>query len=177
MSATFHLYELDKEVHYKGSKYSFSTKEERKKIENMDYDRSENWFKPVYEKNGEIVEGWDYVSITDLKQLAKLPSLRRCKRYSKYVKKLRAFGTDKIQTFYRELEVLPVKQVLYRQGWFVTKKFLNKNCSIYYATTREELKRFFDMYLDVKGKDKRGIEAKEAFLSAWKDGMLFEASF
>lgn len=177
MSVTFHLYELDKEVHYKGSKYCVSTKDERKKIDEMDYDKSEDFFKSIYEKNGTVVDGWDYVSLTNLKQLSKLPSMRRCKLFNKYVKKLRQFGTDKVQTFYGEIEVLPVKEVLYRQGWFLKNKFLDKNCTFFYGTTKEEVRRFFDTYLDVKGNDNRGLEAKEAFLSAWKDGMLFETAF
>ncbi len=177
MSATFHLYEIDKEVHFKGSKYYSSTKEERDTIHNLSREDFDDFLKKIFEKNGEIVEGWDYIDVTYLRQFTKISPFKRCKLFSKYIKKLRTLGTDRIPTFMGELEALPVKEVLYRQGWFVSKKFLNKTCTWYYATTKKELEHFFDLYLDVKGDDKRGLEAKNAFLSAWKDRMLFEAAF
>lgn len=179
MSVTFHLYELDKEVKCLGSPYSHSTKKEREyresHLETMTDEEFNHFYADKFVKNGEIVEGWDTISISTLKELSKL--YKRNRLYRKYVYELRNLGSSYYDTFYgyRE-EVLPVKKVLYRQGWFVSKKFLNKECSWYFATTKEGVERFFKLYLDTKS-DKRGYEARDAFLSAWKDGMLFEAAF
>lgn len=179
MSATFHLYELDREIKCLGSPYSHSTKEEREARENQLTNLSEeersNFYKDRFVKNGINVDGWDTISISTLKELSKV--YKRNRLYRKYIYKLRNLGSSYYDTFYgyRE-EVLPVKEILYRQGWFVSKKFLNKECSWYFTTTKEGVERFFKLYLDTKN-DKRGYEAREAFLSAWKDGMLFEAAF
>lgn len=175
MSVTFHLYEIDRDVKCLGSPYSRSTKEQRDNMDSMKIDEVHQFCKREFVKNGEEVDGWDIVDVSYLNSLSKI--YHRCKRYKKYVQKLRTLSTSRYNTFYGSMEVLPVKQVLYRQGWFVNKKFLNKQCTWYFATTRKELEHFFDLYLDVKGKDERGLEAKEVFLNAWQDGMLFEAAY
>lgn len=179
MSVTFHLYELDKDVKCLGSPYSHSTKEEReareKNLKKLSEEERHRFYTNQFVKNGIEVEGWNILSVSDLKALSK--QFKRNKLYRKYIQKLKNLGTSYYDTFYGyHEEVLSVKEVLYRQGWFVSRKFLNKECSFYFATTREELERFFHLYLDISH-DKRGHEAKEAFLSAWKDGMLFEVSF
>lgn len=72
---------------------------------------------------------------------------------------------------------LTVDEILYRQGWFLKKRFFKKYHTIYMATTKEQMKNWFDKYLDVNRKDKKGIECYNAFMNSWEDGCIFYVGF
>lgn len=67
---------------------------------------------------------------------------------------------------------LVVDEVLYRQGWFLDKKFFKKDITLAVCTTKEQMKHFFDQYMDYS--DDTGKEVVEAFMNAWEPGMIFK---
>lgn len=70
-----------------------------------------------------------------------------------------------------------VKDIAYRQGWFLKNRFFKKPYTTVVCTTRSEMESFFKKYIDYKNKDTRGKECVDLFRSKWEDGMIFICSW
>ena len=82
-----------------------------------------------------------------------------------------------IQTFNGKTHVakyIAVDEVGYAQGWFFKTKFFKKKVSFVVCTTKEQMEKFFNRYIDFNSRfDARGRMAVNDFLSKWEDGMIF----
>lgn len=72
---------------------------------------------------------------------------------------------------------IPVDRVAYAQGWFFKQRFFKKKVTFVFCTTKEQMVKFFNKYIDYNSHDKRGKEAVELFLNTWEDGMIFECAW
>ena len=72
---------------------------------------------------------------------------------------------------------IPVDVVQYAQGWFLKKKFFNKEITHSFCITKKQMENFFKQYIDFNSYDDRGKEAVDRFLNTWEDGMIFECAW
>ena len=91
--------------------------------------------------------------------------------------KLEKFNYFYLTTYRGIVKTIAADQILYRQGWFLKKRFFKKPLTEIVCTSKSELEYFFKKYIDLKNKDKRGLEVIEEFRKAWKDGMIFVCSW
>lgn len=101
--------------------------------------------------------------------------LRSCRGGRRMLNRLSKFSHQHFSNEYYRFNYLVLDEVVYRQGWFLKKRFFRRKFWTVYGTTKEEVERFFNKYL--KPNDEVGKEARDAFLNAWEDGMLFECAF
>lgn len=74
--------------------------------------------------------------------------------------------------------VLPVKEVLYYQGWhslFKPRLFKHSE-SIFYAADKERMAELFMKYVNLNPKE-GNIEIYKEFMNSFKEGMIFEIAF
>ena len=179
MSVTFHLYKLCDNIHYLGRKYDFATKDEKKRFNHLYYLASiskedDDWVDDFIKERYSDNLNHNYIEVTCFKKLSKMGS--RYKGYYRLYRKLQNFNMDIISSTYGvTYKFIVVDKVVYRQGWFLKKKFFKKGTTCFIATNKKEMQNFFNKYLDFK--DKRGIETYNTFLNKWEDGMIFEVSW
>lgn len=195
MSVTFHLYKVRPDVHYLGTKYDLSNKEERKNIDKLEKEEILNGFENDMVReyradrfsDGQIKyyglfddskpEDHSVIDVTWFNIIARMSSHN--KGYRRLVKKLKKFSFDIVNHYYGYTnKYIVVDEILYRQGWFLRKKFFNKECTHYIATTKEEMICFFRKYLI---EDERGKETFNSFLKEWdkncSNELIFEVAF
>lgn len=101
-------------------------------------------------------------------------SLKHCREKHRTLKKIISLPWKSFHNDYYEFRYIVVDQVVYRQGWFLRKRFFNKKQWAVLCTSKKEIENFFKMYGD---KSDAAEEARNAFLNAFEDGMIFECSF
>lgn len=101
--------------------------------------------------------------------------LRKFRGGKRMLNRLGRFQFKNFENQNYHFKYLVVEEVEYRQGWFLKKKFFRKKFWTIYCTTRKELEAFFKNYVNLN--NEWGREARNAFLNAWEDGMLFACLF
>ena len=197
MSVTFHLYKVRPDVHYLGTKYDTLSKEERQRINLLEYEeistgedmeevrevRADRFSDGQVQYHGVFdgrkKEDHQLIDVTWFNILAKASS--RNKGYKRLAKKLEQFSADIITHPHGyTIKYIVVDEILYRQGWFLKKNFFNHECTHYIATTKEEMIWFFHKYME-NSVDTRGIEALNSFVETWdkyaNEKLIFEVAF
>lgn len=184
MSATFHLYKIRDDLQFIGTERDFASKEKVKEYEENICELSDEQVNKFYSYRFKTIDGnifipndTDYIDIIDIYNTAS--GYKKCKGYKRQLSKLEIFSCNVLHTkrgyTYR---AIPVEEVLYRQGWFLKKKWFRKRCTYYVATTKQQLISFFKLNLDVKRYDsERAIECMQTFIKYWEDGMIFVVSW
>lgn len=103
----------------------------------------------------------------------KKPSLRQIKKlYKLGAVKKHYFNNSALFEYVPFVETKLNGGIVYRQGWFFKNKWLNSEFPLIICTSYEDLKRSLDRVIDVKSQDidmnKRGVEAYQYFLEAFK---------
>lgn len=105
---------------------------------------------------------------------------RKARPMLRQIKKLRDLGVVQKHNFNPTgtYEYVPVRiaklgeHPVYRQGWFFKNKWLNSDMPIIVCTSYDNLKKSLDRVIDVTSRDadmnKRGVEAYQYFLMAFK---------
>lgn len=160
MSVTFHLYRVRDDVDYLGSPYD--NKEERTDK------NDDSYYVPRYSDG--IIH-----TIIDYGYAKAMCTKRDMHRMLKPIRDLnyKLFDNKQLGT----VKYVVVDEVLYRQGWFLKKKFFDRKTTVIWCNSKEQMARFFDEYIDYNSKDKRGRECVRVFLNAYEPGMLFECAF
>ncbi|WP_286077670.1 hypothetical protein [Thomasclavelia cocleata] len=182
MSATFHLYKVVDGVDFLGSKYDISTKEEREKRELILRTESENLLDDdFYETKYSDGKKHEYFDLTYYKALSRQ---WKPNTLSKQIRPLFDLPFTRIHTTWGwDYKAIVVDEILYRQGWFLTKKWFNKNLTLFITTDKEKMIKFLKNNLDFsyryRGDEKYypAYECLDAFSNAFEDGMIFECSF
>lgn len=99
--------------------------------------------------------------------------LKRERGGMRMFKRLNRFPTKVLHNKLCYVRYLAVDEIEYFQGWFLKNKFHEKRFWTVYATTREEMNRFFTRYINMNDKLRRGKDLIQIFNRSWKDGMLF----
>lgn len=107
--------------------------------------------------------------------------------WGRLIKRLNEFKFNYFQKHSYVCKYLTVDTVEYAQGWFFKKSFYKKDITWTVCTTKDQMKHFFDQYIDCNNRtypigsakfhDNRGKEVIDRFLSSWEDGMLFMCSW
>lgn len=180
MSVCFSLYKVLPDVDLLGSKYDFASKEllEEKNnlLDSKDLDMDE-FHKIMDDFYGmRFSDGLNHEYL-DLVNWSFGPKHK--KNRSKNKKNVSNSFNVKVLPTSRGFayKYLTVDRIAYRQGWFLKKRFFKKPYTIYIATTKEQMDNWFKKYLDVKGRDKRGIECYRKFMDSWEDDCIFCVDF
>lgn len=88
--------------------------------------------------------------------------------------KLRSIGIKEVQPYEFGFNG---KQILWRQGWFFKARFFDRRDTSFYGVNTKQVRNFLNKYIDVFSHDPRGLEAYNAVMKTYKDGMLFECVF
>lgn len=178
MSVTFHLYQVAHGVTYKGKPYEFFDKKRRNEVIHDLSDEADKYFEDVYEG----VPGLhDFLNLSNYMDISK-----SCKKngLGKKIKEIeKTFPVQTINAKTGAYKGICVDKQVYRQGWFLKKRFFKKACTIYVATTKEEMNGFFKKYLDYSYRycnDSDFVPARETFNifnQYWEDGMIFVCAF
>ena len=128
------------------------------------------WDKKMKEKSFSDGKNHELVELD-----AKKAYLRQFRGGTRMLNRLQKFQSRHFEVPYYRFNYLVLDQVEYRQGWFLKKRFFQKKFWTIYCTTRKELEEFFKRYVNLN--DEWGREARDAFLNAWEDGMLFACLF
>lgn len=92
--------------------------------------------------------------------------------------KLRSLGLKEVNgTIQPDGFVFNGKQILWRQGWFFKSRFFNRKDTSFYGVNSKQVRNFMNKYIDVFSHDPRGLEAYNAVMKTYKDGMIFECAF
>lgn len=163
MSVTFSLYRIRDDVDYINSPYS-----------NGDVrtpENTEEYYKGKYTDNNKH----DMIDISYVKSMCyKGKKLARgAKRAIKPIKNLK-YKLCKTTRGYA-YKYVTVDEVLYRQGWFLKKKFFNRELTFVFCNSKKQMQRFFNEYIDRS--TERGKECEKAFMDAFQPGMIFECAF
>lgn len=112
----------------------------------------------------------DYINLTARKRLLKhyRGGLKSLSRLDKFTPKI-------FQSKVYFCKYIPVDTVVYWSGWFLKKKFFKKKYWTIYCTTRQEMTRFFNQYLDWRSVN--GRACFQAMQDSWQDGMILEISW
>lgn len=182
MSATFHLYKVVDGVDFLGSRYDVATKKEREERDLMLRQDPENFTDDdFYEVKYSDGKEHEYFDLTYYKALSKE---WKPNTLFKQIKPLFNFPFTRLHTTWGwDYKAIVVDEVLYRQGWFLTKKWFKKNLTLFITTDKEKMIKFLKNNLDFsyryRGDDKYcpADECLRAFSEAFEDGMIFECSF
>jgi len=178
MSVTFHLYKPIDAYTIPDQFYMTSPTEYKKLlIEKPQVDPKYDAFWSNFFKDDEWNDGKTHqkLNLTYLKALAKGKKNRLSKMIQKIENQKDVYKIQYLNSKMSSYKYIAVDEVLYRQGWFLKKKFFKKVNWTHIYTTKEEMLGFFKRYIDFT--DPRGAECAKVFLEAWKDGMIFECSW
>lgn len=115
----------------------------------------------------------------------------------RYIRKLERMNlpvTKGIRNKNMPYVIVPVIQIAYAQGWFVSNKFLRRRNPVYVATTKQEMMNFFRRYGKIPKQkeihqfteggyvtrhmnDKRLIETMDLFKSVFEQDCIFLAQY
>lgn len=115
----------------------------------------------------------------------------------RYIRKLERMNlpvTKGIRNKNMPYVIVPVTQIAYAQGWFVSNKFLRRKNPVYVATTKQEMMNFFrrygkipkqkEIYQFTEGgyvtrhmNDRRLIETMDLFESVFEQDCIFLAQY
>lgn len=194
MSATFHIYKPVENVEYTGLWYDqFSLKEiDQAMIENNEFilegpnkeaeDETYCWS----DGNTHVIFNfYDYQPGFD-KKLEK--------RMIKKIENLSLPFKIGLKNRSYPYKIIPVDEIAYAQGWFVSRRFLKKKNPMYIGVIKEEMIKFFKKYGAIPKKeqvidyssggyvgrvtnDLRLIETMNLFERAFKPGYIFVARY
>lgn len=115
-------------------------------------------------------------------------------RYIRKLEKMNLPVTKGIRNKYMPYFIVPVIQIAYAQGWFVSNKFLRRKNPVYVATTKQEMMNFFRRYGKIPKQkeihqfteggyvtrhmnDRRLIETMDLFESVFEQDCIFLAQY
>lgn len=174
--------DIDAEI---AKKYGFDTDENDYETWRTAYNDFENT-SYIDETTGELIKrfedddsptGFGTFRVSEYNQILytthKKPSLRQIKKlYKLGVVKKHYFNNSGLFEYVPFVEAKLDGEIVYRQGWFFKNKWLNSELPLVICTSYEDLKRSLDRIIDVKSRDtdmnKRGVEAYQYFLEAFK---------
>lgn len=163
MSVTFHLYKVRDDIDYIKSPYE---NREARTIDNYD---------TYYEHSFSDGDSHGILDISYFKSASRKHHklARSAKRLIKPIKNLnyKLCSTKRGYAY----KYVTVDEILYRQGWFLKKKFFEKDMTVVFCNSKEQMQRFFNKYIDRN--TARGRECEKAFIDAFEPGMIFECAF
>lgn len=115
-------------------------------------------------------------------------------RYIRKLEKMNLPVTKGIRNKYMPYFIVPVTQIAYAQGWFVSNKFLRRKNPVYVVTTKQEMMNFFRRYGKIPKQkeihqfteggyvtrhmnDRRLIETMDLFESVFEQDCIFLAQY
>ncbi|MDU7686051.1 MAG: hypothetical protein E7K14_01850 [Bacillota bacterium] len=115
-------------------------------------------------------------------------------RYIRKLEKMNLPVTKGIRNKNMPYVIVPVTQIAYAQGWFVSNKFLRRRNPVYVATTKQEMMNFFRRYGKIPKQkeihqfteggyvtrhmnDRRLIETMDLFESVFEQDCIFLAQY
>lgn len=193
MSVTFHLYKPENNIKYLGNyldKCSYEQINDKNYLYNLEIslgapeNNNPNYEKLIhtfYEEQDKIC--WsDYkkhemFNLTNFKyySMKKNKISRSWKRNRHKLKNLnyQEYTNSRGET----IHYIPVKEIAYRQGWFLKKRFFKKENTFVIATTKKDMMNFFKQYINYNSKDNRAKETVDFFNNHWCDGYIFLCIF
>lgn len=181
MSATLHLYKVLDNVDFKGTIYdnvkgAFKNEDTLLEVEkqhgyreDFTFDELQDWKDKINRLAYSDGNSHEILDICEIKRM--FSGCRGLRRVLKGVQGLNFKKYTNLDS--NTYKYVVTDEVLYRQGWFLTKRFFRKEITYYICNTKEQMINFFDHYIDYKSHDTRGKEAVEAFKTAWEPGMIF----
>lgn len=185
MSVALHLYKIRDDIEYKGileDKVKWTANDMRalEEIEksygyrgDFSWEELINWKESLYPHIFSDGKKHEVIDLTYFKEIYKgkrgLSGL--LKKFQNF--NIRTFTNANSYTY----KYLVLDEVVYRQGWFLKRRFFHKNINTVICLTKKEMVNFFNKYIDYNSRDTRGKEAVDTFLDNWKPGMIFECSW
>lgn len=182
MSVTFHLYKIRDDVEFLGNladkvKWGIKNDEALTKLEtehgfkgDFTSDELEDWENRMIEASFSDGKKHDIFDKNCIKQIFK-----GTRGLNRLLNRLDGLNFKRLENENGYIyNYIVVDEIVYRQGWFLKKKFFNKEITACICTTKKQMENFFKQYIDYNSNDTRGKEAAEAFLNAWEPGMLFK---
>lgn len=185
MSVTFHLYRIRDDVDFLGNledkvKWNIKNDENLVKIEKEHGYRDDLTVEELSEFNRKTkAKSFSDGNIHEIFDKTYIKAIFKGKRgLSRLLKRLEKLN---FKTFCNKngytYKYIVLDEVLYRQGWFLKKRFFKKEITWCICTTKEQMISFFNQYINYTGSDTRGREAVEAFTNAWETGVIFECDW
>ena len=176
MSVTFHLYKPIK-TKVKWGKYYYASKSERKEIEAMlrNYEDTSEYDSKLDEYLG--------VSFEQEKDLSEIILINNPYSESKKRKRQIMKAINYMKSYYKNYlnytpqaeggyPVLFVKELCYRQGWYLNKRFFNHENTIFYAFDKKHMKSLIRYYVESSH-----WHDFDEFFEKFEDEMIFEIAF
>lgn len=195
MSATMHIWKVIPNVTITPAKYNFLSKEEKIKIDEQ-YDKvvdneeeakrlSDEYYTYKYSDGLEHEDLYMF----NRKSMAVGKKKPRNRRMFKYYDEFRKKFSNAVQLVEVSpgfsVNMFPVDEIEYSQGWMFNRNFFRKTETVFFATTLENMLGIMNRYMvpDRYTATEDIISIKERFKQTWIDnsesnpGLIFELAF
>lgn len=188
MSVTMHLYKVNPDVEYKGYYMDYlrpsdfdmqdgvsKVDEIEKKLgaPNINDSKAYNDWSDKME-----CSAWSdnrkhkFFSYTDYKSM-----FSKFKSWHRLSHRLHSFPLKVFNNGRSVIKYLAIDEVCYAQGWFFKNRFFNRKPTLVWCTTKEQMKNFFDRYIDFSKNPDEIYNILDNFMDKWDEGMLFECAW
>ena len=193
MSATMHIWKVIPNVTIIPAKYNFLPLEERIKIDSQYREADEETAKHISEEyySNKYSDGKEHKDLYmfNIKSTAtgkKKPRNRRMLKYYDEFKRKFSNAVQKMEIipgYY--VNLFPVDEIEYSQGWMFNRDFFRKTETVFFATTLDDMIGIMNRYMesDRYHSIEDVIAIKERFKQTWLDnydvnsGLIFELAF
>lgn len=190
MSVTFNLYKVNNDVDYTGDIFDFIKPSdwasgasddilkkhgEPEYLESKDEEAFQKYIEDYNNWQNEIESSaWsdgnkhEMIDITHLKQVN-----GECRGFNRLCRKLKTLPYKKFNNGFNTKLYIPVDSVYYAQGWFLRKRFFNKEITYNVCTSIKEVRAFFKKY-------GIGVDAANVLSNVeklWEDNTVFIVSW